>query len=432
MKRRQQGALSLVLVIAFLLIGLLGLLGSVRLILMEERMIDAQLASAQARSAASTGMGWASHLLNSDRVDARCEAVEGPLEGFRFRETHLSIDASGWVDLAAGSRKQPWLAACAISAQGLHCACRPDENPADAALPSPQASEADDRGTQGFWIELKSLRRADEQAVGQILAPGIVQVRAHGCSRAQPACAEEGQRLHQGLAYAQQAQQFQLIKALRRGPSAPVVAGAAVSLVTADGLWPELWRTDGAGPAALIQARGTIDDSPLDLEPFASLQLLRGDTSVPSTPDAFFQHYFGMPLASYAKHGSLRRVRCPLDGDCGPTLSAQLTRGARMIMVDTVLHLNSPLTGGTPDAPALLILREGGVIAQGFQWWGLVYSQAPLWLSGDVAMQGALLAAEHLVLEGGVTLTHDATALALLQQQLGSFVPVAGSWSPVP
>lgn len=347
-RHRQRGAATVI--VALLLLGatLLVLLAANRQLLLELRMADNQAQGAAAFEAAEAGLDWAEAMLNTpDRLGPACRPDGSGSESFRERQ--LAWDGSRWTartwDRAGTSAAlRP---ACVNDGSGWRCDC-----PAAAAASLPASGPA-------FLLQLSATSR-----------PGVVRLRATGCSR---------------------------------------VAGEC--------------RDDGAGrPEASARVEALLALQPaLAMPPATSLSLRPAAVDA----DRFFATTFGLSRRTWAAQSVVQRVSC--SGDCSAAVAAALDRSP-LVWIDGDARLAGPLTLGTPQRPVLVVvsgtLQLQGAVALS----GMAYAGAIAWSGATGPLRGALVSESTAGGDNLLDLARDADLLAALQTRSGSFVRVPGSW----
>jgi len=142
-----------------------------------------------------------------------------------------------------------------------------------------------------------------------------------------------------------------------------------------------------------------------------------------ASADRFFESWFGADKAFIKKAATI--INC--NGDCSSAVAAA---GSRVIWLEGNARLSNG-TLGTSTAPVVIIASGGLQISGSARISGVVYSMAPVTelhlLSGR--LDGALIAANNLIVQEGGVFTYNPIMLQAAQTRLGTFVPVPGSWS---
>jgi hypothetical protein len=139
--------------------------------------------------------------------------------------------------------------------------------------------------------------------------------------------------------------------------------------------------------------------------------------------DRFFESWFGADKTLVKKASTV--IKC--NGDCSSEIAAA---GSRVIWLEGNARLSSGVLG-TFTSPVVIIAGGGLQISGSTRISGVVYSMAPMTevqlISGR--LDGALIAENNLLVQGGGIFTYHPTVLQAAQTRLGTFVPVPGSWS---
>lgn len=141
---------------------------------------------------------------------------------------------------------------------------------------------------------------------------------------------------------------------------------------------------------------------------------------------------FDLPVSHYRLQPALTRLSCA--GACEQGLAQAIHQGRQFIWIDGDLTLTAL---PRERASALLLLVNGKLeISAGLAVTGLIYAKngirwfpsagAPAELRGAAVTDGRWEAAPS------VRLVHDAAVLRQIQRQMGSYLPVPGSWGPAP
>ena len=139
--------------------------------------------------------------------------------------------------------------------------------------------------------------------------------------------------------------------------------------------------------------------------------------------DRFFEFWFGADKTLVKKTSTV--INC--NGDCSSAVAAAVSR---VIWLEGNARLSSGVLGSA-TSPVVIIAGGGLQISGSTRISGVVYSMAPTTevqlISGR--LEGALIAENNLLVQGGGIFTYNPTVLQAAQTRLGTFVPVPGSWS---
>lgn len=340
--RAERGATTLAVTMMLLVAMLLVLVAANRNLLVELRQSANQAESTVAFEAAEAGLAWATTLLNDSTArDENCLAASG---GASFRERHLDTGSAAFTprDLRP---------ACVLGAAGWTCGCPVS----GAASPDP----ADQTGP-AFALRLAPGPR-----------PGLLHLRATGCSR-----------------------------------------------------WGGECRPDGSGSDRAVAQHDTMLalQAALPFPPAAAL------TVRPSAVDeaSFFVAHFGLSKAAWLRQPAVHRLDC--EGDCGAALAGLHASGVTLVAVPGDLRLRGPLTLGTPQRP-MLIVASGAIQLQGaVTAHGVLYGNGITWAAPSATVAGALISEGTAGGDASLLLTRDADVLETLRTRQGSFLRLPGGW----
>jgi len=415
-RHKQRGAAALVVTLGLLLVLALVVGYANRSLLVEQRAAANLARSTQAFEAAEAGLEWALALLNSgEPLGADCEPSSGAGSA-TFRERYLAWDAASgafqprtWADAGASVALQ---AACVRIDAGWSCSCPASGRP---VLPAPAGSSPQ----AAFSVQFVAAGRS-----------GMVHVLASGCSHIGSACVAGSAA--SGGSTARLQQTLGLLPALATVPVAPLTARGSVAATGALGASNTAARDGGvtvaAGGAIALPAAhlATLAGS----TPGASLQASDAALAVLDS-DRMFATFLGLDRARWQQRTATRTISCP--GACAEALAQALgdTIARPLVWVTNDLHLDGPVTFGSPENPVLLVVEGQLQLGAGVVIHGLVYSLAAQTdTSGlhGVTIHGALVAAGNVIGDGTPELIYDAGALARLHGSAGSFTRVPGSW----
>ncbi len=340
--RAERGATTLAVAMMLLVAMLLVLVAANRNLLVELRQAANQAESTVAFEAAEAGLAWATTLLNDPTArDENCLAAPG---GASFRERHLDT-------ASAALAPRDLRPACVLGSAGWTCGCPA----AGAASPDPLA----DTGP-AFALRLAPGPR-----------PGLLHLRATGCSRWGGECRPDGSGSDRALS------RHETLLALQAALPFP--------------------------PAAALTVRPTAAD-----------------------PAAFFVAHFGLSKAAWSRQPAVHRLACEVD--CGAALAELHANGVTLVTVPGDLLLRGPLTLGTPQRP-MLIVASGAMQLQGaVTAHGVLYGNGITWAAPSATVAGALISEGTAGGDASLLLTRDADVLEALRTRQGSFVRLPGSW----
>ena len=406
----QSGVLALTLALTIFVAMAMTLVFAHRALLLEQRTAAQQQRSAQAFAAAEAGLDWATAQLNANqRIGDDCLAASRPGSA-SFRSRALHIDPTrGVIAPVAAAAFGGAHAICVRGAGGWQCGCGPA-----AAATAPHASDAG----PAFVVRLLADAR-----------PGIVRLVATGCDRPGGDCAPGGAARAEASARIEVA--LGLLAALPTPPAATVTAigrleaGAhAIELRNTD---PDAgWLADTGGAIHAPFARRTVPNGGA-----AGATLIDHDPGLTAaSTDRFFASFFGAPPMTWAQRPAVVRITCP--ADCGETLAVEIAAAAdgALVWVDGDLVVAGPRRFGTAEHPVLLVVTGRARFDGAISLHGVLQAGAFVWdhAGPDAAIEGALLLATDVTLDGEATLAYDRGVLDRLQHATGAFVRIPGSW----
>lgn len=221
----------------------------------------------------------------------------------------------------------------------------------------------------------------------------------------------------------------------------------------------EVRLTDGSMPGRLeLVARGCsragYPCDPQDGRPAAEAAhqqtvallsaLRRPPTRAVSEGPGAWLEVFELPAARYRQQPALTRLDC-MQGPCEAALAQAIAHGRRLLWVDGDLSLSQPLPSPPPEPSAsgpaspspLLIAVNGHLdISASMTFTGALYARDGIrWFPqgpGTSELRGALVTEGRWQGAPGLRLHHDPDVLLRISRQLGTLLPVPGSWSPAP
>lgn len=222
----------------------------------------------------------------------------------------------------------------------------------------------------------------------------------------------------------------QLVRLQSMLASAPTAALTAKGDVSLSGS-ATVTNTDTVTNGTTVHAGGSISfggsSRPVTIPgaPPAS-SLASNDTTLSSlSGNAFFESYFGNSKATV--QSAATPIAC--SGVCNSQLGG-LT--GQTIWVTGETEINSGVIIGSASAPVILIVDGNLQITGGATVYGVVYCTALTWDNtggGTSQIIGATLAEGNFTATGDPNPTYDPSVLQNLQNNLGVFAKIAGSWS---
>ena len=412
---RQRGAAALLVTLLLFVAMALGALFVNRNLVFEQRAATNQYRSTQAFEAAEAGIEWALAQLNDNgRLGPDCRPANDPTAtSFRarylaFNRADASFTPRTWVQNGASTALQP---SCVRSATGWVCSCPTQGLPALSAVPIASPAPA-------FTLQFQP---GDK--------PGTVRVAAIGCTSLAGECLPGATASADASARIEAA--FGLLAALRTPPAAALTtrgtADAGSAALGAHNPDPGTGLAIHAGGAVLAgQARlSGPAGSPL------AGSLIGNDTALAQlSPDRFFASHFGLAKAAWKAQATVTRIQCP--SDCGATLTQAIDdAGANpMIWIDGDLPLAGPLSLGTAQHPALIVVDGVARLDGALAIHGVLYAGDLIWnhASAAAVLRGALLSEGNYQGSAAAELFYDTAVLATLKGNTGSFARINGSW----
>ena len=412
--RRQRGAAALVVTMLLVFAMLIVVAVANRNAIVETRASANQYRSTQSFEAAEAGLEWALARLNDTApIGDDCLPSPDPAAP-SFRARYLRDDGAGFVAATwddAGT-PIPLQAACVRGESSWSCHC-----PASGA-----AAVADPEGSAtapGFTLQFADGAR-----------PGIVRAIATGCTRRGAPCTATSNAGHEAAARLEVG--LGLIAGLRSAPTAALSVGGNLDAGTAA---LGAHNRDAASGGIAIDAGGSVTGDALRLSapPGSPLDgsVVSGDTQLAALAgDRFFARWFGMDRAAWRAQPAATPVACA--GNCATAIADAVAGGSRLVAVQGDAALDGPVELGTSDRPVVLLvegtLRLRGAVAL----CGVVVAGALEWrdaaADSGALVQGAALIEGSYQGDAAADIVHDATLLARLQRETGSFARVNGSW----
>ncbi len=406
----QCGVLALTLALTIFVAMAMTLVFANRQVLLEQRTSAQQERSAEAFAAAEAGLDWATAQLDANRrIGDDCLGGSGP-GAASFRSRTLRIDPTrGLIVPVAATSFGGAHAICTRGVGGWQCGCGPA-----ASAPLPVAAEVG----PAFVVRLLADPR-----------PGIVRLVATGCDRLGGDCVPGGTARADASVRIEVA--LGLLPALPASPAATVTAigrfdvgDSAVELRNTD---PDAgWLVDAGGAIRAPFAHRTVPNGGA-----VGAALVDHDPALDAAaPDRFFASFFGAPPTTWAQRPSVVRITCP--ADCGDTLAVEIAAAAdaALVWVDGDLVVAGPRSFGSVERPVLLVVTGRARFEGAISLYGVLQAGAFAWDHGvpGASLQGALLVATDVTLDGEPTLARDRSVLDRLQRATGAFVRIPGSW----
>ncbi|HET6599602.1 MAG TPA: PilX N-terminal domain-containing pilus assembly protein [Burkholderiaceae bacterium] len=411
--RRQRGAAALLITLLLLVAMALAALFVNRNLVFEQRAAANQYRSTQAFEAAEAGLEWALAQLNrNDRLGPDCQPTNDPT-ATSFRTHYLAYnpaDASftplTWLHGGVPTALQP---SCVRSATSWDCSCPTQGSP---VLPAIQTTGPAPAFTLQFLPGDK---------------PGTVRVASIGCTSLAGECLAGATTPADASAHVEAA--FGLLAALRTPPAAALTVRGTVDAGTAalgahnpDPATGLAIHAGGAVLAAQVRLSGPAGSS------LAGTVIGNDTTLAQLSPDRFFASHFGLDKTAWKSQATVTRIQCP--SDCGAALTQAIgDAGANpMIWVDGDLPLTGPLSLGSGQHPALIVVagvtRLDGAVAMH----GVLYTGDLVWNGAGAVLRGAALSEGGYLGNASAELFYDTAVLATLNGNTGSFARINGSW----
>lgn len=181
-----------------------------------------------------------------------------------------------------------------------------------------------------------------------------------------------------------------------------------------------------SGSATTTTSSGTSSTSSV-----INSDITQNDTALASTtPTSFFIDHFGVPADTiksnsdyYYENNSSTNYNTQLSGKTGVLIWIEQTGGTATIDSSAVV--------GSAASPVILIVNGDLRIQGGAQIDGYVYVTGSLQTAGTATVSGGIAVGGNVVDSGNFTMIFDSTILSNLQQQMGSYAKVSGSWNDI-
>ena len=413
----QRGVAALVVTMTLFFAMLLVAVFANRNLVFEQRSSANQYRATQAFEAAEAGLEWAQAQLNSvQRIGADCKAsTDASASSFReryLRTTGATLGFSGvvWNNGGVDTALQP---TCVRAAAGWRCNCPTSGHP---QLAAPAEGLSAPAFTLEFLVGAKS---------------GVVRVVSRGCSSLGGVCAPGANSVSDATARVEVA--LALLPGLASAPAAPLTARGSVNAAGANF---GAHNADVASGGVAIHAGAGVDAGAARLSgpagaPAAHAIVANDGRLAALSPDQLFIGYFGHDRASWAAQPVVTPITCT--GNCTAALASAVAAAASNALIRVLgnLQLDGPLTIGTPQQPALIVV-EGAVELRGpVTLHGLLYSRSVSWagpIGSGALLRGALVSESGYQGDGTPELIYDAAILDILRGRTGTFARVSGSW----
>lgn len=411
-QRLGHGGSATLLVLLSLLLGLsTAVLWSHRGQLAEQRSAADQARATAALHAAQAGLDWGlAQLHRRTPLDGRCAPDLSSTTSWRQR--YLGLLHGERTITPLGSAE----AGCLHDGSGWTCAC-----PASAGSRAFESLTAPTDGQEhpGFLLRWET-----------VATTGAVTLVSTGCLPAGPACSgTDGSAWPAASARARLRLDHGLLGTLRRWPLAPVSAagrvtlGPAVEVVQPDATWLPGW-TVAAGGAVVLEPGARLSSVAHAGTDSARAQLpgLSGDL------DTWLRRHVGLPIAWLRRLPSVTTLDCSQPCS-GATLAAAWNRERPVLVIRGDATLDDQAPRGSLQQP-LVLLVDGTLSAQtSGAWHGLIVARAVQWQAGNSSgLDGALLSAGDLRLDGPLTVRASRAVLEQAGDSLAALVPLAGGW----
>ncbi|WP_077036053.1 PilX N-terminal domain-containing pilus assembly protein [Pelomonas sp. KK5] len=417
----QRGAATLVVVmILFFIMAMMAAYAN-RNLVFEQRIASNYYRGGVAAEAADAGAEWTLAMLNADNVDANCASGTGGTS--TFRERFLTINTSSRVVTPVGAGVPA--AACARKNErgwGWKCSC-PDAPPATAPV-----LDASTQMQPSFQITLTA---------GTSTTGGVFGINSTGCTDTNPAaCGIGGPTIgtaaQNQVGAANISLKAALISALKAPPSAPLTVAQTVS---DGGGHLGLHNTDISGSGLLLLSGGNVPSGTLltdrlDTLPGTppQLALITGDArlaAVAGNPDTMFGLFFGMPRSTYQTQPAIRSATAD-------QVAGLISSGSRLIWSGSALTLATAGTIGSADKPVVIVVDGSVTISASVTIYGVVYARDDVIADApQIIVNGAVISGGTLRFTGTAGLMdiyYQAAIINLINNTMGSFVRVPGSW----
>jgi len=411
----QRGVATLVVTMALFFAMLLVAAYANRNLVFEQRSAANQYRSTQAFEAAEAGLEWAQAQLNNvSGIGGDCKPVSDA-GAVSFRDRFLRVAAAGagfsastWSDGGVATALQP---ACVNNPAGWQCSC-PANGQADlsaSTIPAP-----------AFIIEFLPGGKS-----------GVVRVVSRGCSSDGGVCAPGSAEPTGAVARVEAA--FALLPGLASAPAAALTLRGAVDVGNAA---LGVHNADLRSGAVALHAGVKVQAPALRIgtAPGAasSASVVASDASLAAlSPAQLFTSYFGLDRASWARQPVISTLTCA--GNCAQALQLAVAAAASnaLIRISGDLDVEGPVTIGTPEQPALIVIEGSARLHGAVTLHGMLYAAAMRW-DGPVAtgalVRGALVSETSYQGDATPDLVYDPAILAALRSRSGMFARISGSW----
>lgn len=429
-RMHQQGLATLTVVMVLFFIMAMVAAYTNRNLIFEQRTSANSFHSAQALAAADAGVDWAVAVLNSGAMDTDCV---GAAAGSDFRSRYLSLTDTGtFQPKKLGAAQVSPTPSCVMKDSGWNCNC---PNGADVDLPVVSGD-----APVVFRVKLKEVPEGSASAY-----PGVIPLEVQGCTSAisgevsaatfnsASACHKSGTVPEvDGRAGIQVA--LGLVSALPVPPVAPLTMAGDI-IQTAGTL-----RASNPDPStgATLHAGATISSSNIQSigapGSVTSLQLDHDSqmATLATTPNDFFQAFFGMAPADYKQQPGAVQAACGGTCNSAALTPIQSANPTRIILVNGDFNFDQAMTWGTATQPVILIVSGNVTFSANTKFYGAIYSTGNInWDVGAAggAVIGALVGLGNYSGASDATFVYDSEVLRRLRQSYGSFVRVPGSWT---
>jgi type II secretory pathway pseudopilin PulG len=420
----QRGSVALpTLLVVLLLMGWLALAAH-RSLLVEQRSTSHQVRAAQAFEAAEAGLEWAIAQLNRPQpIDDRCLPTDRP-DDRSFRERFVPTESSSealmpttWRD---GVRDIALAPTCVRSDGAWQCSCPSN------GLPSLTVAAADSTAAPAFSVQFTA---------GP--TPATVRLSSVGCATLGGPC-QPGS----GSSTQTSARVEVLLGRLPGLASTPRAAITALGDIDAIGVGtgtPGIHNPEGSSGGLTVQSGGGLNGASIRLSTAPGAAA----TASTATHDPVFAELdgasvyaslFGVDITTWASHPAVQTITC--QGPCGAELTQAIDRvgGNRMLLITGDAHIDGPVTLGSPERPVIIVVSARARVDGGVTIHGLLHANAVDWTAsasgagGAARLEGALVSASDVRLEGAIDIHRNADTLRLLRASTGSLVRVPGSW----
>lgn len=411
--RQQRGAAALVVTTLLFFVMVLVTLFVNRNLVFEQRASANQYRATQAFEAAEAGAEWAlAQLNNPQRIGPDCLPTgDSGATTFRSRTLNQSgaaFAARTWNNAGVATALQP---TCVRSASGWNCSC-----PANGA-PTLSAPEGDGP-FPAFSLQF---------AAGD--KPGTLRLSATGCTSLAGVC------LAGSTANADATARIDLSVGLLAGLRTPPAAALTTrGNIDADGAAFGAHNADPATGLALhagagIAASNARLTTPAGA-PLASAQQSHDAGLATMSTDRLFASYFGLDKARWKSQPRVQRIVC--GSDCGAMIAAAVaaTDGSALIWIDGDLALDGPVTVGSVEHPAVIVVDGTARLRGAVGFHGLLYGSALSWndTAPGAALRGAALSETTYTGNGTPDLVYDSGALHTLKTRSGGLARINGGW----